>query len=321
MNITYWVLDAFNLLRFFFIKVRANIIKARLYSFIAIFFVFTFSHKAFAFSVDILDEENQLEYLSYSQAEHSILPKKFSVLVWNIFKANRKAGLKKSLPFYVQKSDIRLIQEYESNDFLYSLFSNEDFAVVGLTHTVNQREDRKAGVLISSRIQTKNESCQVLHTKEKELGMTPKASLSCFYKLSNGDDLLIINVHALNFQIFTIGFNNGIGFGQAYRNQVLQWESLIRSHQGPVIIAGDFNTWNPLKRRLKNVQKMLYRQSDGSEEGSFKKVNFAGDFLGAKENGLDHMFYRGLKLIGEPRVYEEKESSDHHPLFAQFETL
>lgn len=270
----------------------------------------------------ILEGSEIIENISAGKSEKNTLPEEFDVVVWNLFKVIKKDGLSHTLPKFLKSNDIGLFQEYESNDYLSSVFSSPNyFSVAGLTHQSGNDESTRAGVLIQSEYRAVTNSCEAFHSKQRELGLSPKATLICKFKLHNGRELLVMNVHALNFQIFNIGMNGGFGFGQAYRNQIKQWEDAITNHDGPIIIAGDFNTWNPLGRRLKRLLKMLENNSNGPSEESFKHIKrFFPDYRG-RFLTLDHIFYRGLEVIGRPHTVKTKNSSDHNPLFVKFKAI
>ena len=64
---------------------------------------------------------------------------------------------------------------------------------------------------------------------------TPKATSITEYPLQDRDDrLLTINLHAVNF---TLGLEN-------FQQQFGALADVLSQHQGPVILAGDLNTWS-----------------------------------------------------------------------------
>jgi endonuclease/exonuclease/phosphatase family metal-dependent hydrolase len=66
---------------------------------------------------------------------------------------------------------------------------------------------------------------------------TPKAVAVATYALPDGDTLLVVNLHAINF---TMTFGRG-----SYRAQFTALGRLLDAHRGPAIVGGDFNDWNP----------------------------------------------------------------------------
>ena len=70
---------------------------------------------------------------------------------------------------------------------------------------------------------------------------TPKVSLITEFPLPNGKSLLTVNVHLLNFERWG---------DMKISDQLEDLRSLLTNHHGPIIVAGDFNTWNEKRLRL-----------------------------------------------------------------------
>ncbi|NMU84205.1 hypothetical protein HKB16_15060, partial [Vibrio parahaemolyticus] len=62
----------------------------------------------------------------------------------------------------------------------------------------------------------------------------PKSALYSQYHLSNGEKLAVVNVHAINFTVGT----------KEYVSQLTALEMLLKHHVGPILFAGDFNSWS-----------------------------------------------------------------------------
>ena len=133
-----------------------------------------------------------------------------------------------------------------------------------------------------------------LSSREPLLG-SPKAMLVTEYALlGESETLLVVNIHAVNFA-------PGL---KAFKAQLGVAARVIELHCGPVIFAGDFNTWRPARQR--HVDRLL---------GTLRllPVGFATDkrkrFFGQV---LDHVYVRGLSVraatSGPTRV------SDHAPM-------
>ena len=139
-------------------------------------------------------------------------------------------------------------------------------------------------------------SCGLWH-REPWLG-TNKTALVSSVVLHSGDTLLIINLHGVNFSWDM----------QPYQHQLEALFALVRQHRGPVIMAGDFNSWRTLRQSyLREATQAL----------GLQPVIFSPDrrtrFLGQP---LDHLFYRDLKLV-QAQTFLTK-NSDHAPLLAKF---
>jgi endonuclease/exonuclease/phosphatase (EEP) superfamily protein YafD len=131
---------------------------------------------------------------------------------------------------------------------------------------------------------------------------TRKATSVTEYALSNSTSTLaVINVHAINF---SLGIN-------AFSEQLGQISDILKAHEGPVIVSGDFNTWS--RNRLETVQRM-------AQESGLRALVIPDDgrstFFGKR---VDHVFVRGLQTVAAatPAV----ETSDHNPIVAVFRVL
>jgi endonuclease/exonuclease/phosphatase (EEP) superfamily protein YafD len=124
---------------------------------------------------------------------------------------------------------------------------------------------------------------------------TPKATVITEYGLSGTDEtLLVVNVHAINF---TFGL-------RAFTDQINQAMTVMKEHDGPIFLSGDFNTWRG--RRTEVLREM----TSGLD---LQMLSFADDhrkrFLGSP---LDHIFTRGLEVLDATTT--AVESSDHNPM-------
>lgn len=113
------------------------------------------------------------------------------------------------------------------------------------------------------------------------------------------EKLLLLNVHAITFVPSEHLFH-----------QLEQLKNVIDSHQGPVIFAGDFNTWDEKKTKyLLRIVKQTKLQS----------INYTPDIRRKfKDYPLDYVFYRGLRLKS-GQVLQMGHASDHNPIEATFE--
>jgi endonuclease/exonuclease/phosphatase (EEP) superfamily protein YafD len=148
------------------------------------------------------------------------------------------------------------------------------------------------GVMILSTVESTSR-CQ-FSSIEPWLG-TPKATGIATYRLTNSDvNLLVINIHGINFTIGTAQLEH----------QLQQLDELISMYQGPVILAGDFNTW---KKRRSELLGSFVQQLD------MEAVEFPNDQrVTAFGNTLDHMFVRNLSPVSADTL--AVDTSDHNPM-------
>ncbi len=212
--------------------------------------------------------------------------------VWNIYKGNRP-GWQLELDTLADKSELVLLQEASLHeDFTEYLEGKEwDVAMANAFSLF----DQSAGVLNLSRVEAL-QSCAYL-TVEPWLRL-PKSALYAEFPLSNGEILAVVNLHGINFTIGT----------DKYKEQLSMLALVLQNHQGPIIVAGDFNTWR--KQRQKVVEE--FAMALGMSYATFGE-DYRTRVLGRP---LDHLYYRGLML--ETAEAPETDASDHNPIWAQF---
>lgn len=171
----------------------------------------------------------------------------------------------------------------------------------------HHRQNYTAGVLTASAVSALHVSA--LHSQPYEPFLrTPKVALVTQYPIAQQTQtVLTVNVHGLNFVR-----------SHKFQTQLHQIEQAIAHHQGPLILAGDFNTWRP--KRMKLLQSVVQRlhltpvQFAPSDQSKLKRFLYS--------DPLDHIFYRGLALQPEAsQVLSEMESSDHAPMIAVFSVI
>ena len=133
--------------------------------------------------------------------------------------------------------------------------------------------------------------------------MTPKMVLSTEFAVG-AERLLVINVHAYNFQPV---------FKYMLRDQLERIHHRVAEHHGPAVVCGDFNTWRPdryrlVERFLEGFQAVEFGPSVHRKGGHWT----ASLALGNRSLPLDHVFVRGL-VASEARVLP-RHASDHGAL-------
>jgi endonuclease/exonuclease/phosphatase (EEP) superfamily protein YafD len=219
------------------------------------------------------------------------------MLCWNVYKNNRKHPRFQSfLHKEVERSaiDIILFQEasfrdnhhFELSHFSYDAAANLEF------------RGEFYGVLTASKMESNYAKAYLSEGRESVLG-PHKSLLLSNYLFEDGSSLLILNVHAINFRE-----------NQRYSKELERFLNLLKTHKGPMILAGDFNSWN--QKRMDKLQKIAQKLSLTAV--SFEKTGKVKSFMG---KDLDFVFYRELELL-EAEVIDEHKLSDHNPLFVRF---
>jgi len=223
--------------------------------------------------------------------ESLLVGSEIALLSWNIEKGKNKGWLE-DLKSMAKGLDLILLQEAVYIEEMKNPQQNKAYWSFSPGY---KNKHYKSGLMTVSRL--KPEFSCILPTTEPWLG-TPKSTLLVQLPIhSSKESLLLVNIHAVNF---TFGLKD-------FRRQLAEIESVLLQHEGPVIVAGDFNTWRPL--RLKGLQKMA--EKAGLSEVSFKvdeRVTKFGHYL-------DYVFIRELEIKNSRT--KTLKSSDHNPLIVK----
>lgn len=219
----------------------------------------------------------------------------FSILVWNIFKQKRAQWLS-TLQEYAKSCQLVLLQEAHTTPELIA-YAKRHFVVADQVPALTLSE-YTSGVMTLSSIQPIY--CCPLQRQEPLIRLY-KSALITVYPLQDGQNLMVANIHAINFSVGVL----------SYQRQLAEVIEQIQWHIGPVILAGDFNSWS--KRRM----TALYRVT---EVIALQSVNFNQD-LRKKVFGkpLDFIFYRGLSVRAAQML--ATNTSDHNPMRVTFSVL
>lgn len=239
--------------------------------------------------------EEQLSLQCYNNEQAAVLDEdnRINLLVWNIYKQNRDTW-RSRLDQYAQGKQLVLLQEASMTPQLKEWISKGQW--FGSQVDAFKAFDTTAGVLNLS-LDSPSKACA--YTELEPWLRLPKSALYALYPLSNGQQLAVVNIHAVNFTYGT----------EEYHRQLKVLIDELSQHQGPVIVAGDFNSWS--EQRLKVMSESL------SAVG-LKEVNYTSDNRTQFITGLplDHVFYRGLTL--EKAEAPISDASDHNPILVTF---
>jgi endonuclease/exonuclease/phosphatase (EEP) superfamily protein YafD len=217
------------------------------------------------------------------------------VLSWNIQKS-QTAGWDADLLAIGHDRNLLLFQEATVQAPTASVLPQPLYQSFAAGYTT---ESQTSGVLtLSSTIPSLQ--CN-LTAWEPWLG-TPKVTNITEFPLQGSDErLLVINLHAVNF---AFGVND-------FAQQVESLAPALKAHAGPVLVAGDFNTWNDT-RRLHLGQFMRKHELNAVAFEPDARTTFFG-------LPLDHIYLRGLRTL-EARI-AQIDTSDHNPLLVTLELI
>ncbi len=222
-------------------------------------------------------------------AGNSLDPEGFRVTTWNIHK-EADYGWQQDLARIARADDVLLIQEAALRPSLSSLLSGAGLRWVMASSFLYDTED--IGVITASRVSPIT-SC-IQRADEPYLGIPKSAVISWFPLAGSADTVAVINIHAINFDLALAN----------YRTQLTALANVLAQHHGPIIFAGDFNTWSAA-REVTVVEVLSPLGLSEVRLPSDERSVFFG-------RHVDHMFVRGLDYA-EARAIAVR-SSDHNPV-------
>lgn len=218
-------------------------------------------------------------------------PARIRLATWNIHK-QADPGWQGDLVRLAGENDLLLIQELVLRPDIRRVIEGAGMQWVMANSFLARTMD--VGVLTAARV-TPVASCTTRVIEP--LLRLPKSTVITWYALQGTDrTLAVANMHAINFAL-SLG---------SYREQMTAVRTALQTHDGPIVFAGDLNTWT--EGRSAAVRELA--RALGLEE-----IRFARDrrrlFLGRQ---LDHILVRGLSVTTSSAT--EVTSSDHNPVEA-----
>ena len=231
------------------------------------------------------------------QHQEDSLENTFTVLVWNVHKENQETVFKEALKALLHQfpSDFLLFQEvkhpkaaaYSLDTYSYALASNIETSL------------NIFGVTTAAKVKFNAINCSISSNRELVGMATHKSLLITEHSFKNGSSIYIINLHAINFVSL-----------KSFTLELAKIKQILQTYSGPMIIGGDFNNWSERRVKvLENFQKELHLKKATIEQPHYIKTIFS--------KPLDHIFYRGIRLI-KAEAINTKKVSDHNPIHATF---
>lgn len=227
---------------------------------------------------------------------NSIVPSEtqtIEVLTWNVLKFKRENSFS-DFTNLTGKADIAFIQEAVHTSEL----QNKTAQSVSMDWTFFKsfcREYGASGVQIGSRYPQLDADALLAPALEPVVN-TPKVTGFSEVEIS-GRKVLLINVHGLNA-------NKGLDF-EKHMDQIVE---VAAKFEGPIIWAGDFNTWNPAR--------LTYLKTKAQSIG----VTLLVPETDNRKLKLDHILVRGFKAKS-VKILDTYQSSDHWPVTAELEIV
>jgi endonuclease/exonuclease/phosphatase (EEP) superfamily protein YafD len=213
------------------------------------------------------------------------------ITTWNIHKES-DTGWQSDLAALAAGNDIVLLQEVTLQPAVRNILHAADLRWVMASSFEYANYD--VGVLTASNVGPVANCTQ--RAVEPILRLPKSAIISWFALNGSTRTLAVVNVHAINFSVSL----------EAYRAQFAALVDALANHAGPIILAGDLNTWSAARSGvIEDVASRL----------SLVEIPIADDkrtlFFGKQ---LDHILVRGLRVVASAAL--AVHSSDHNPVTA-----
>jgi endonuclease/exonuclease/phosphatase (EEP) superfamily protein YafD len=225
------------------------------------------------------------------------------VVVWNTFKGKR-ARYYDFLSEQTRGADLILLQEFRHDPQLEAshqeIFTDRD-ADMAVSFYTRPERGAPTGVCTIASVRASRRFF-VLSRYYEPVTKTPKMAMCSYYPYDRPDcppdhALLVLNSHGINFRL-----------RRPFLDQMLQLEERLSEHHGPIILVGDFNTWE--QGRVRILEEVAARLA-------LRRVRFPEGVKSVRGHELDRVYVRGGDAV-EPRVLNNPAASDHSMLAFQF---
>jgi endonuclease/exonuclease/phosphatase (EEP) superfamily protein YafD len=226
------------------------------------------------------------------------------ILTWNIAKQTENPDWQREFGAILDRyqPDLVFLQEVRLCAATRRLPGVLELAWHFAPNFFDRHHNAYSGVLTASDVAC-DRSHLLLTEYHEPIVRTPKVALFNEFASASASPLLAVNAHLINF----------VDLGR-FRAQLHQLEVRMMRHDGPIVLAGDFNTWH--RGRWQELIQMTDRvglQPIQFAQGEVKKIK---RFL--QSPPLDYIFYRGFQgQVGNAKVVSKVKSSDHYPLLAE----
>ncbi|TWX71382.1 endonuclease/exonuclease/phosphatase family protein [Colwellia sp. C1TZA3] len=227
-------------------------------------------------------------------AAKQMLGPNIEILMWNVFKC-RKKGWQDDFITLMRDKNLILLQEAIINSPFDSHFkASLQHQWIMARSFKNIRTNIETGVKTGSTVAAQTHYCSASEHSEP-ISKTKKMLLASVYPLHTfGQSLLVVNAHIINFVTF-----------QKFKTHLDQVFQTLEHHDGPILIAGDFNTWNSKRLKYFNQLTTLFSLEE-------VKMNRQPRLKHLFQH-LDHIYCRGLMVV-DAHVHTHIHSSDHYPI-------
>lgn len=258
------------------------------------------STNAFAWRWQVPENDEVMISINNDRKEfvtsNALNPNAIDIFVWNMYKGDKpdwERDYKNLTPNY----DILILQELWLDHLMLATFYEDQlFSYHMATSFIDtKRSDTPTGVGTAAKIEPLRTFWQRSHYREPFI-KTPKMVLFTEYALEGTSKTLLTgNIHAINFVS-----------SKKLRHQLKNIAKVFAAHDGPAVMAGDFNTWS--KKKMKYLHEFAV-------DAGMTEVKFDNGHERMKTFGkyLDYIFVKGAR-VDDSHVFGNIEGSDHKPM-------
>ena len=230
------------------------------------------------------------------QAALSALPtgQSLRALVWNMYKGQKK-NFWPTLQSLSAPQDFVLLQEAVFDPNALSRFCQTLSYRLVSAISFFQNNGFGTGVSTASKYAELSASFQRSRWREPVVN-TAKIALITHYKIAGShESLAVLNLHGINFV-----------FDRGLQDQLEHLANELKSHSGPILVGGDFNTHSAGRRRAFELFAKSLELQHLILDDDKRRLR------------LDHVLVRGLEVTG-ARLRSDVKSSDHFPIEVEFQ--
>lgn len=241
-----------------------------------------------------VDDANAVTKHGSADGKHT---NQIRLAVWNLWKGSGGDKFASEFRAIAEQADFLVCQEALLTPQALELFRMDGFECVHAAAYI-RADGHRDGVLTASRLKSQGDGQRILGKFPEPVFKTPKTALVTRHPIIGTDkSIMIVNIHARLIR----RIENAM-------DEILHVIEQLPEHDGPVIFAGDFNTFTPGYLRI--ITKVL--KSHGLIHVPIPED--PRSTLGA----LDQVFVKNLHVT-DIRVDTTIEGSDHFPILLRAE--
>lgn len=261
-------------------------------------------------SMALMPMKTQAKIYAYPRADEVIItsgtkttrtaldPNSIKILNWNMYKGSNSSW-ENDFKSLTKDVDIALLQEAYLDKKMTRVFREHPTMRLEMATSfiLASRGYVPSGTAIGSDVKMTDLGYRISEPREPVI-RTPKAVTYAKFAIEgHKEELLTITIHAINFVS-----------SKKLMVQLNDIAKVVRAHKGPVVWAGDFNTWS--KKKLRVMHELMAKLE-------LTEAPFGPGRMKVFGNVIDFVFYKGLELR-DSYVLPEVQGADHKPMVVEF---